>query len=327
MKKIIRGGLFIILAFCAFTLSAQDVPEEPGEEIVFKSGDFVLSGRLVLPDSAQNVPVIIFLGGFYDWGEPHSQRPAFIRENLLNVFPPAGIGVLYYHPRGVGSSDGKWGQATLRELANDAMAAAHYLQQRKEINPNRIGIVGLGEGGWLAQIAAAEHPSQIHLMASLNGATFGANRQLVNQYYSEYVCAGEDSTEAYEKAAQKAQSHQNWVSMLPLTRRWRHMNRKIDFDPSPYIKEISIPALFLFGKNDGRVSADWATEHLTEIFPNGLPSNFSVHSIANANHFFHVVPKCFDYTVEENKAISKNFSFRFKELFQDWMFEHMRSSN
>ncbi|MEQ8524793.1 alpha/beta hydrolase [Gracilimonas sp.] len=314
---------FVLLIFSfSFDSYAQNNQLPGGEEVVFKSGDLVLNGRLILPDSAENVPVLIFMGGMYEWGDFHPQREVFIRENLEAVFPPAGVGILYYDPRGTGESDGRWGRASLTDFADDAKAAIHYLEQRKEVDPSRIGIIGLGEDGWVAQVVAATAPERVKLMGSLAGPTFDPNRQLVNEYHSGYVCNGQDSASAHKKAVQKAQSHQNWVSVLPLTKRWRHMNMKIGFEPATYINTISIPALFVFAENDGQVYPDWAMESLRNIYPDSLPSNFTVQTIAGANHFFHVVPKCYDY-LEESQSVEKNFSFRFKEVFQDWVFENL----
>jgi pimeloyl-ACP methyl ester carboxylesterase len=314
-------GLFLSI-LVALSAQAQNQAEPNGEEVVFKSKNAVLNGTLVLPDSAQNVPVIIFMGGMYEWGAAHPQREIFIRENLEPVFPEAGVAVFYYDPRGTGESDGRWGRTSLTDFADDAKAAINYLEQRKEIDPDRIGIIGQGEDGWVAQIVAATSPEKIKFMASLGGPTFNPTRQLVNEYHSEYVCSGQDSAAAYEKAVQKAQSHQNWVAMLPLTKTWRHMNLKVGFEPADYLKEINIPALFLFAENDGQVYADWGVQSLNEIYPDSLPSNFSVQTIAGANHFFHVTPPCYDY-LTESESIQRNFSFRFKEVLQDFIFSNL----
>ncbi len=307
---------FLVITNCAL---AQEMV---GEEVVFKSGEVVLNGTLILPDSAVNVPILLFMGGMHEWGEYHPQREIFIRENLEAVFPDAGIGIFYYDPRGVGESSGRWGRATLPDFANDAVAAIQYLSQRKEVDPGRIGIIGQGEDGWVAQIVAATSPQKVKLMASLAGPTFDPTKQLINEYHSEYVCNGEDSTYAYEKALQKATSHQNWVSYLPLTKNWRHMKMKLGFEPAGYIREIEIPALFIFAENDMQVYPSWAKQSLEEIFPDSMPTNFSIHTIAGANHFFHVTNKCYDY-LEESQSVTKNFSFRFKEVFQDWIFKHL----
>lgn len=310
-----------LLAVCMFStlfvgVNAQDTVKE---EVVFKSGENVLSGTLVLPDSAESVPVILFMGGMYEWGDFHPQREVFIEENLEAVFPRSGVGVFYYDPRGVGDSDGRWGRATLNDFADDALAAISYLKQRKEVDPERIGIIGHGEDGWVAQIVAATAPDEVKFMVSLAGPTFDPTKQLINEYHSEYVCNGEDSTAAYDRAAQKAQSHQNWVSMISITKRWRHMKMKLEYDSAEYLREITIPALFIFGENDGQVYPSWAMEELNTVFQDSIPPNFSTFSIPGANHYFHVVSPCYKYE-DESESIRKNFSFRFNEVFRSWVF-------
>ncbi len=312
--------VFIFLSFCYTVLPAQ---EPNREEIVFRSGDIVLNGTFVLPDTTNNIPVLIFMGGIEEWGDFHKQRMPFIEQNLEASFLQSGIGLLYYDPRGIGKSDGRWQRASLNDFADDAIAAIHFLKQRREVDPNRIGIIGHGESGWVAQIVAATNPDEIKLMASLAGPTFDPERQLVNEYHSEYVCADEDSTTAYQKAVQKATSHQNWVSLFPLTKRWRHMKMKIDFEPAEYITNIQIPSLFVFAENDGQVYPDWAIKELNEIFPGSLPSNFTIHTIAGANHFFHVAPPCFEYEDSSSESIDRDFSFRFREVLRNWIFENL----
>jgi pimeloyl-ACP methyl ester carboxylesterase len=319
-----RIFLKLLLTFfivCAFgeQLHAQGITKE---EVVFKSGDSVLEGTLVLPDSAKNVPVLIFMGGTYPWGDFYPQRAIFIQEILEAVFPESGIALLYYDPRGVGGSTGSWGRATMSDFADDAIAAIHFLRQRKEINSNRIGIVGLGEAGWVAQIVGATVPDKVKMMASLAGPLFGSQTELINEYHSAYVCSGMDSTKAYKKAEQKAISHQNWVSIIALTSRWKHMQSKLGFTPKPYIKNLEVPSLFLFGQNDADLYPSWAMDSLQTIFPDSLPPNFSVYTIAGANHFFQIANRCYNYE-ESNSSIQKSFSFRFKEILRNWIFEHL----
>lgn len=319
MKRTVKYLAVILIVAISTSLSkAQEIKRE---EVVFKSGDNILSGTLILPEDDQNVPVIIYMGGMYEWGDFHPQRASFIDENLEAVFPKTGIGVFYYDPRGVGKSDGRWGRTSLNDFADDALAAIEFLSQRKEVDPSRIGIIGHGEDAWVAQIIGATASDKVRFTATIAGPTFDPKRQLVNEYHSEYVCDGESDEVAYDKAVQKAQSHQNWVSMIAITKKWRHMKMKIDFEPGDYLTQIKIPALFMFAENDGQVYPEWAIDELNSLFSNTLPSNFTVYEIPNANHFFHVVPACFSY--EEEETIRKNYSFRFRELFTEWVISNI----
>ncbi|MTI89726.1 MAG: hypothetical protein FH748_17375 [Balneolaceae bacterium] len=306
---------FLVAIFSVADLQAQN--EVIKDDIAFRNGDHLLSGTLILPEGANDVPVLLFLGGITPWGDFHPNRASFISENLENIFPQSGIGVMYFSPRGVGSSSGKWQRTNFQEFAEDAKAAVKYLKQRREIDSSRIGIIGHDEDAWVAQIVAAEIPEDIKLMISLAGAPYEATRQLINEYHSKYVCDGQDSTAALTKATQKAQSHENWVSILPLTKRWRHMKMKQDFDPANYIQALKVPSLFLFAENDGEVYSSWALDAFDDIFTPGIPDNFTIDVVPGANHYFKVADKCYE---NGEGSIIRNYSFRFKEILRNWVF-------
>lgn len=298
-------------------LSAQNIIKD---DIAFRNGDNLLTGTLVLPANSENVPVILFIGGINQWGDFHRNRDSFISENLEAVFPPAGVGVMYYNPRGLGGSTGKWQRTNFEGFAEDAIQAVEYLKQRREVDASRIGIIGHDEDAWVAQIVAAKIPQDLQFVVSLAGAPFDATRQLINEYLDSYRCEGQDSLSALTKAEQKAMSHENWVSLFPLTKRWRHMKMKQDFDPAATLQEIEIPTLLVFAENDGEVYPSWSMDRLNEIFSNGMPSNFTVKTVPGSNHYFKVVERCFD---PEEATTERNYSFRFKEILRDWVFSHI----
>ena len=74
-----------------------------------------------------------------------------IREHLAD----AGIAVLSYDKRGVGSSSGNWLDSTLDDLAADATAALGFLCAQPEVRADPAGLLGHSEGGWVALRAAA----------------------------------------------------------------------------------------------------------------------------------------------------------------------------
>ena len=317
--KIIFKIFLLLLLLWGQTLPAfaQDITHV---EVEFTSGDTKLYGTLILPENARNVPVILFLGGVDEYGDLHRNRESFIYENLTSLFPPSGVALFYYHTRGVGESDGRWHRATLQDFANDAKAAITFLKQRNEIDNSRIGVVGHGEDGWVAQILAADIPEDIKIMASVAGPTFDATTHLINEYHNDYICKGKDSTDAYQKAEEKAISHENWVSIFPLTKRWRHMKMKQGFNPADVITRITIPSLFVFGEQDGVVYPSWAINHLRELFNGVIPDNFHIETVPGANHYFKVNDRCYVY---EEGDIEKNYSFRFKEVLRNWIFEKL----
>ena len=68
-----------------------------------------------------------------------------------------GIAVLRVDDRGVGGSKGDAAEATSQDFADDA-ARALRTSSRKEIDPDRIGLIGHSEGGTIAAMAAVRSP-------------------------------------------------------------------------------------------------------------------------------------------------------------------------
>ena len=64
--------------------------------------------------------------------------------------------MLRYDKRGVGQSGGRPEAATLADYAEDLRAAVRFLGGRKDVDRRRIAVVGYGEGGPVALIAASK---------------------------------------------------------------------------------------------------------------------------------------------------------------------------
>lgn len=65
-----------------------------------------------------------------------------------------GIGVLIYDKRGAGNSTGS-GDASIFDLADDGIAAVNYLSGRKELQIQKIGLLGTSQGGWIVSIISS----------------------------------------------------------------------------------------------------------------------------------------------------------------------------
>jgi alpha/beta superfamily hydrolase len=104
------------------------------------------------------------LGGLYRAAHPPN-RPAVL---LLHGLPgheknldlaidlqDHGIHCLYVHYRG---SWGSAGEFSIDGLAADATAALDWLTARKEVDPQRVAIVGFSLGGWVALALSASRP-------------------------------------------------------------------------------------------------------------------------------------------------------------------------
>lgn len=115
-------------------------------ETRFRSGNFELAGRLVMPPGRERVPVVVLVHG----SERTSARDFYA---LQRLFPSFGVGVFVYDKRGTGASAGEYSQ-NYRVLADDAVAALREAKRLAGKRANRVGYQGSSQGGWVAPLAA-----------------------------------------------------------------------------------------------------------------------------------------------------------------------------
>ena len=153
------------LSICdAFTVNSRR-PQDPGppypyyaEEVVFENEKHGvrLAGTLTLPLSKGPFPAVLLCTGT---GPQDRDETAFGHKPFLllaDYLTRLGIAVLRVDDRGVGKSTGNFSEATSEDFAADALAGIEYLKTRKEIAPEKIGLLGHGEGGLIAPMVAAQ---------------------------------------------------------------------------------------------------------------------------------------------------------------------------
>jgi dienelactone hydrolase len=114
----------------------------------FRSGDVELYGRLVLPQGKGPHPAVVLVHG-------SEKDAATVFSHEAWLLAPHGVAVLIFDKRGTGSSGGKFGM-DFGQLADDVVAAVEWLRQQPEIDPQRIGLAGYSQGGWIAPLAASK---------------------------------------------------------------------------------------------------------------------------------------------------------------------------
>lgn len=308
--------LFLFFSLVSESAFAQDITRT---NVTFDNGKYTLHGELVIPDTALNAPVLIFLVGSGANSSHRTLYKPFVKENIENLFLDEGIAILYFDKRGVGKSEGKWQKTNLYERAEDAKAAVDFLKTQGRIDSSRIGVIGHSQGGWVAQIMGDRYRNELKLIASLAAPTFNTKLQLTNDYYSRYLCSGESDKEAFEKASKKALSDINWVTWFPVTKAWRQLREISDFDPAPHLLELEVPSFFAFAENDYYVYPGWGLGALNETFGHTIPPNFNLQIIPAANHDFRITDKC--TSLEE--AEKEPYSNYFQQVFRTWILDNL----
>lgn len=270
------------------------------ESRTFRSGDATLAGTLYLPRDAQAVAAVVVT---HSASKPLSD--AVLYRHLTEMLPPLGIAVLTYDRRGSGRSGGSLKDSDYAMLADDAIAAVRMLKADPRIDPKRIGIWGLSQGGWLSLLAAARS-SDVRFVVSISAPVVTPDVQMMfrsensmringysdaeidqmramRQAVDDYMRGTADRAAA--QALVDAAKDKPWFDLLYMgetvgdraTSRWR---KEIEYDPLPTLDRVKVPALVLFGANDPVVPV--ATS-VARIEARRHP-NLTVRVIAGADH-------------------------------------------
>ncbi|WP_083737389.1 alpha/beta hydrolase family protein [Amycolatopsis keratiniphila] len=117
----------------------------PDGEVAFTSHGVTLRGTVVAPEGGGPAPGIVMVhgSGEHDRNDYRAEAEAFAK---------AGIATLIYDKRTEGYS---LFERDYSVLADDALAAVQALRSRPGVDPARVGVWGLSEGGWVAPLAAS----------------------------------------------------------------------------------------------------------------------------------------------------------------------------
>ncbi len=140
-------------------------PQEPkapfpykAEEVSYENtaAKVKLGGTLTIPPGKGPFPAVLLITGSGQQDRDESllgHKPFLV---LADALTRRGIAVLRVDDRGIGKSTGDFSQSTTFDFADDTQAGVEFLKTRKEIDPQRIGLIGHSEGGVIAPIVATK---------------------------------------------------------------------------------------------------------------------------------------------------------------------------
>jgi dienelactone hydrolase len=120
-------------------------------EVHFISGGDTFGATLTEPANGKHLPAIALVHG-----SGIQPRPLF--SLWANLYASLGFAVLNYDKRGTGESGGRYpGESAstyaLSAYADDAVAAARFLQTLPEVDRTKVGFHGGSQGGWTVPLA------------------------------------------------------------------------------------------------------------------------------------------------------------------------------
>lgn len=248
----------------------ERVTRQSDENIRIPALGFSLAGTISKPQasSEKHLPAIVLVGGAAPLDRDETMNGIPIFGQLANALADAGFLVLRYDKRGLGQSGGRPEGAGLGDYASDVRAVVDYLEDREDVDDDRIVVLGHGEGGWVA-LQAASRTKEIAavILANVPG-TNGAALVLEQQRASlDRLSLTEEEKQnkinLQEKIHAAVVSKGSWEGIEPELRQQAEtpwFRSFLRFQPSKVIERVRQAILILHGTRDDKISPDHADQ-------------------------------------------------------------------
>jgi pimeloyl-ACP methyl ester carboxylesterase len=292
-------------------LERSEVPKKSGkrlrfrrEEVIFRNGQIRLAGTLVMPNSPGPHPTVV---------RTHGSGPALRESPSTEWLAYHGIASLVYDKRGAGKSTGSWQDATIADLADDALAGIEFLKGRPEIDRTRIGLTGGSEGGWVVPHAAARSKDVAFVFVGAASALSLADTivyevemagraqrfsddeigrmKKLRGMFNRAVLSGKDweelRTNIQRSRAERWFRYARVPDSLPkdITKDFENAERRrLDFDPRTSWEKIRIPVLAVWGALDRSVPVKESAARLEEALKQAGNRDYTLVTFPKGNH-------------------------------------------
>jgi uncharacterized protein len=307
-----------------------------------------LAGTLTIPRGPGPFPAAILLAGSGPLDRDSADsghRPFLI---LADHLTRKGVAVLRYDKRGIGRSKGDYENATTADFASDAEAALAFLKGRKEIDGQKIGLIGHSEGGVIAPMIASRSNDVAWIILLAGPATKGAETLLLQSdliaraagMTDEQVATSLDfDRQAYNLVRQEKdraaleskledlikvsglgpalpsaflQRQIHWTSSP-----WFHYF--LDYDPAPALQKTKCPVLGVVGEKDLQVPPKENLPLLRKALEQGSNKDFQIVELPRLNHLFQ---HCYMGLPGESRAIEETFAPEALAAISNWVLKH-----
>jgi dienelactone hydrolase len=335
-------------------------PQEPkppypyrSEDLTFenKTAGITLAGTLTMPATGSKFPAVILITGSGAQNrdeEIMGHKPFLV---IADYLTRRGIAVLRFDDRGTAQSTGNFGTATTADFATDAESAIAYLKSRKEINPEKIGLVGHSEGGVIAPMVAARTKG-VGFVVMLAGSGIRGDALLLLQEELVYRTAGmpedklseaikinskvfdrivntKDAVSRQEIADYMTNMKSEITAAMPegmtadtyiqqfavsLSSPW--MQYFVRYDPAPALEKVKCPVLAVNGSKDLQVPAKENLAAISEALKKGRNKKVTVKEYSGLNHLFQ---ECTTGSPAEYSVIEQTISPQVLKDLADWI--------
>jgi len=331
---------------------------ENEEEVVFYNGKIKLCGTLSIPDRKKKNPAIVLISGS---GAQTRDEEVFgfpIFKIISDTLTKNGFAVLRYDDRGIGCSDGVLVKSNYDDLVGDVISAINLLKGRKDIDANKIGLLGHSEGGIIAPITATK-TRDVNFIINLAGSGDIGTKIIIEQSGKMSRLSGVSEEDIKRDSIMNVNVHNTiihdtgWVNSEREYKKYlsdklnensaltdsvkektlENLNSAIDIwkqvwfksflstNPADYLEKLTIPVLAIFAEKDTQVDALPNSQKVEAALKRAGNKNYKVMIIPNANHLFQVAGTGLP---NEYVTLKKEFEPSLLPTIVNWLSETVR---
>lgn len=235
------------------------------EEVTIPVSSYSLAGTLLVPKTGKRAypAVVMITGSGLQTRDSRIALPGLERyapfRQIAERLASNGVAVLRVDDRGIGGSTGRetLENATTTSLAEDTRAQIAWLRGRKEIDPQRIIVIGHSEGATIAAMIGASDPKLAAVVMMAGVAKRGADVSFEQQ--EDMLRSDTTMTEARRNELRQQQKDVVKTFLetgeMPGQKANAWIREYFSYDPVPTVRKVKQPLLILQGEHDRQVYA------------------------------------------------------------------------
>ena len=277
------------------------------ERVSFSSAGAVLGGEWYTPPEGDRHPAVVLVHGA---GGMDRLGPGGYLTETAGYFVSRGFAVLSFDKRGTGASSGDWRVMSFEDLASDVAAAIRYVHSRRDADPERVGLWGISQAGWVLPLAArmvrpafviavsaagtGVTPAEQNLydigqQTRASGLGIDERNAIISAWRALYALVrsdrDRDAEAAYRRTRDAASAIPNGGGLLPPPTdniRWEQRDQwflalDIDFDAAAAWAMLRVPVLAIYGGADTSTPTERAVVRFRqEVEGSGVDASIEV---------------------------------------------------
>lgn len=338
-------GSFVIILIMLLPLQAIGSYEEV--DVTFSHQNNILTGSVIIPKKKGPFPVVIFVHG--DGAMPYDAHGYY--RYLWKSLAEKGIASFAWNKPGVGDSTGDWERQSMNDRADEVIAAIDFLKGLDEIQPNKIGLIGYSQAGWVLPLVASKSVP-LKLMVIVSGAInwMEQGNYLIKTRMKREGLAPKEISEAIKANVDIAKlfspelSYEEYIHLHndryrgalkrvnpPMSEsRFRFAKLNWRYDARALLRYIDCPTLAIFGEKDQNIDISNSIQVYQAEFMKSGNDDLEVRVYSSAQHgilrdksFGDISPGLW-FMIKLEFLGKEAFAESYLEYVSEWIYEKLK---